>query len=862
MRLLRLLLHLYPAPLREDRGRELLALVARDLSSARGLARAGHWVAAAADIVASAIGAHLDLLTADLRDVGRTFRRSPGFAVTVVAVSALGVGATTTAFSLADHVLVRPLPFPDPDRLVKLWQDQSSRGYSRMELSPANFEDWRRQSTAFASVSAYTESAVTAVTASGPMRLSAAQVTVSLFDTLGVGAAHGRTFVAADETSATPPVVVSHGFWRAALGGRDDVLGTTLAMNGTPYTVVGVMPAGFDFPARDLDVWLPLWFTPDLLSDRTNVFLRAVARLAPGVTIERARGELSAIADGLARAYPEANDKTGATVVALRDEVPGQARTLIMALLGASAAVLVIACTNLASLLLARAAARQRELGIRLTMGARPRRLVRQMLTESLALAGLGGACGIAIAAVAVPVAAALVPTQLPIAEAPSLDWRMVAIAVTATVVTGLAFGLAPAWRLSRAGADVGLRHGARVFGTRSTERARATFVVAQLAATVALLVVAGLFLQALWRVRQIDPGFRADGVLTARIELPMPAYAGTKAREAFYARVLDEVRRQPGVTSAAYTSFLPIVMRGGVWPMLTNATTVADDARMASVRFVTPGYFAAMGVRMVSGRDIAPTDGEGTGPVAVVSESFARTHWPGRNPLGEHVGTPYTPQAQVVGVVGDVRVRGLERESEPQIYFAAAQMEDGSVLFFAPKDLVVRTAGPIEGLGAAIRRAVAGVDPLLPVTGVRPLSRVLDLDTESRRVQIDVLLGFSGLALLLVLVGVHSLLAYVVAARTQEIGVRMALGASPARVCGLVLSRTAVLSALGVTLGCAVAFAASRSLGALLAGISPADLSTYGAAALVSAGTALAASALPASRAARVDPLSAMRTE
>jgi predicted permease len=484
------------------------------------------------------------------------------------------------------------------------------------------------------------------------------------------------------------------------------------------------------------------------------------------------------------------------------------------------------------------------------------------MLTESLALAGLGGACGIAIAAVAVPVAASLVPTQLPIAEAPSLDWRMVAIAVAATVVTGLAFGLAPAWRLSRAGADVGLRHGARVFGTRSTERARAGFVVAQVAATVALLVVAGLFLQALWRVRQIDPGFRADGVLTARIELPMPAYAGTKAREAFYARVLDEVRRQPGVTSAAYTSFLPIVMRGGVWPMLTNATTVADDARMASVRFVTPGYFAAMGVRMVSGRDIAPTDGEGTGPVAVVSESFARTHWPGQDPLGEHVGTPYTPQAQVVGVVGDVRVRGLERESEPQIYFASAQMEDGSVLFYAPKDLVVRTAGPIEGLAGAIRRAVAGVDPLLPVTGVRPLSRVLDLDTESRRVQIDVLLGFSSLALLLVLVGVHSLLAYVVAARTQEIGVRMALGASPARVCGLVLSRTLVLSALGVTLGCAVAFAASRSLGALLAGVSPADLSTYGAAALVSAGTALAASALPASRAARVDPLSAMRTE
>lgn len=861
MRLLRLLLHAFPASLREERGHEILALIDRERAGARGLARTWRELAAAVDILASAAGAHLDLLRADIRDVGRTWRHSPGFATAVVAVSALGVGAATTAFSLADHVLVRPLPFPEPDRLVNLWQDQSSRGYSRIELSPANYEDWRRQSTAFASMGAHTQLAVNAQTSSGPMRLSAAQVTPSLFQTLGVGAAKGRTFVAADESSATHPVVVSDAFWQATLGGRDDVLGLPLTLNGATYVIAGVMPPGFDFPARDVDAWMPLWFTPELLEDRGNLFLRVVARLAPGATLARARAELSAIADGLARAYPDTNDKTGATVVSLRDEVPRQARTLIVALLGASAAVLLIAATNLASLLLARAAARQRELAIRLAMGARPRRLARHVLTESLVLAGLGGVCGTLLATAAVPIAAALVPTQLPIADAPSLDWRMVGIAVAVTLVTGVAFGLVPAWRIGRTGVD-GLRHGTRVFNTRGTEHTRSAFVVAQVSAAVALLVVAGLFLQALWRVQLIDPGFRADGVLTARTELPMPEYGETAKRERFYRRVLDEVTQVPGVSGAAYISFLPMVMRGGIWPMLTNDTTVPEDARMASVRFVTPGYFSVMGVPLLNGRDVAPTDAAGTTLVAVVSASFASTHWAGRDPLGQFVDTPFTEPMQVVGVVGDVRVRGLERESEPQIYFASAQMVDNGAIFYAPKDLVVRTAGPVEGLAPAIRRIVSGVDPLLPVTSVRPLTQIVELDTEARRSQIAVLAAFAGLAVLLVLVGIHSLLAYVVAARTQEIGVRMALGASQARVVGLVLSRSALLAGAGVVLGCAVAYAASQTLRALLAGVSPADVSTYVTAAALAVVGALVASAMPARRAARVDPLAAMRAE
>ena len=335
----------------------------------------------------------------------------------------------TATFSVADHVLVRPLPFADADRLVKLWQDQSYRGYSRMELSPGNFEDWRRQSRSFASSAAFTSTSVNAMTSAGPLRLNAAQATSSLFETLGVSAALGRTFVSADERDVTTrPVVLSDRLWRTTFGGRAEVLGTTVTLNGESHVVVGVMPGGFDFPRRDTDVWLPLSFAPDDLADRSNVYLQAIARLRPGVSLAEARAELNVIAAGLARAFPEANERTGAAVIQLRDEVTRQARLMLLALVGASACVLLIACANLASLLLARAVQRRRELVVRVSMGARPGRLARQLLTESLGLSALGGAIGVAVALAAVPAAAALVPTSLPIAEAPSADIRMLAV--------------------------------------------------------------------------------------------------------------------------------------------------------------------------------------------------------------------------------------------------------------------------------------------------------------------------------------------------------------------------------------------------------------------------------------------------
>ena len=864
MRAYRALLILYPSSFRAEYGEEMDAIFARRVREAPGaLGLAALWAQALRDVIPNAVRLHADILRQDLRYTARALSRSPGFAATAILVAAIGIGAATATFSILDHVLIRPLPFPESDRLVDLWQDQSARGYSRMELSPANYRDWKRLSTSFEAMGAYHATSANLVGQGEPQRLDGAAVTFELLRALGARAALGRVFEPADARTGAPgTMLLGFRLWQERFGGDPAMLGRKVILDDTPYEIVGVMPRDFRFPTRDAEFWTPERFGEQDFEDRTNTYLRVVARLRPGISLAQARAEMRLVAGQLERAFPKENARIGATVVALRDEVSPRSRLLLEALFGAAIGVLLIACTNLASLLLARALSRRRELAVRAALGAGRERLVRQLLTESLFLFACGGALGLLGAILAGPLVARLVPNALPIGETPAVDLRMLAIAAFLTLTTGIGFGVVPALRTCGDLDAGGLREGPRAGAGRRTERLRGVLVVAEVTASVALLICSGLLLRALWRTEQTDPGFRSEGVLTLRTSLPLPKYAATPLRDRFYASVLSEIRELPGVSDAAYVSFLPMVMRGGIWPVAVNGEPEdrAENAT-ASLRFVTPGFFATLGIPRLLGRDVSEADTRASPLVAVVSDSFVRRCWPGENPLGRRFRFAFDDRT-VVGVVGDIRVRGLERESEPQVYLPSRQAADGALPWYVPKDLVVRSSVAPATLFPAIRRIIAKGDPQLPVSDVRPLSEIVEADTAPRRVQAGVVGVFAAVAFLLAGIGIHGLLAFTVSQRVQEIGVRVALGARPRDILEMVLKRGALLSAAGVVLGASLAYAAGRAMQALLAGVGPADAPTWLAAVALSLAMTAAGGALPALRAVRVDPLTAIRAE
>lgn len=778
-------------------------------------------------------------------------------------VGALGIGATTAVVAVTDHVLVRPLPFPSASRLVRLYQDQSFRGYSRMELSPPNFGDWRRESRSFSGMAAYSTFSFNLVGKGDPLRLDGVMATSDMFAVLGVSPLLGRSLTSIDDQPSSPlTMVMSYRLWTTAFGGRPDVLGQSVTLNDDSYVVVGVMPPQFSFPSRETPFWVPLRMTGDLMADRANWFLNVIARLADGTTIEQARAELGGIAAQLSRAYPDTDALNGATVIHLRDEVSANGRLLLWALLGAGLCMLLIACTNLAGLFLARALDRQRELSVRAALGADRNRLVRQMLVEHLLIACLGGALGAMLAVVGTPAVARLVPTTLPIAETPAADGRLLAISIGLTIITGFVFGVVPARRLAGSVSIEGLRDGGRVVASHSTERLRGALVCAEVAASLVLLVCAGLLILALWRVQQVDPGFRADGVVTLRTSLPVTRYDTATMREPFYHRVLEAVRALPGVTSAGYISRAPMLWGGGIWPVTVDGQPEdRSSSTTASLRMATPGYFETMRIPLLQGRYLEERDEPSTPRVAVVSQSFVDRHWPGKNPLGRTLTMAFDTYT-VAGVVGSVRNRGLERPSEPQVYLASAQMPGDSLVYYSPRDLVVRTSGAQETLLPLIRRAVTAVDPDVPVSDVQPMLNVVADDSAARLVQVRVLGVFAAMALALAAAGLHGLLAFSVASRTREIGVRVALGASRPSIVGLVLSRTVALAGLGVGAGSALALGLAQGLQSLLFGVNPWDGRVYVVAAALCVATALAGSVFPAIRALRVDPLLAMRAE
>jgi putative ABC transport system permease protein len=860
MRSYRALLRLYPASFRDEYGDELcgaFAERARELSGP--FASVMILLAALADVIPNAIAAHWDVLRQDLGYAARSLRRTPGFALTVVLVVALGVGANTAVFSLADAVLVRPLPFADPDRLVKLWEHIPAT--TTQEVSPANYRDWKAMTSSFSAMGAFTRRTTNLVGLAEPRRLETALVTPELLPLLGVAPLLGRVFTA-EEVATGRFALLSYALWRSQFGGAPDVLGRSVRLDGVAHTVIGVMPASFQFPSRAVEAWTPLVLREDDYAERNDTYLEVVARLRPGTSAERARRELAAVGARLERQYPEENADTGATVLGLRDELSERSRLLVLALCGATLCILLLACANLASLFLSRSAHRARELAVRAALGAGPQRLVRQLVTESLGIAFVGGIVGVAAAVAGAPLLARLIPSTLPIAEHASLDLRVLALAAAFVLLTGFAFGLAPAVRAGRSNTLEVLRSGAGATGGR-TQRLRAALVVVEVAASVVLLATSGLLIRAVWRMQTTDPGFVAEGVLTLQTALPLPKYDATARRAQFYDRVLEDVRALPGVRSAAYVTGLPMSMRGGIWPVsLAGEEVILTRANSVSLRYVTPQFFATLGIPLLRGRDVAATDTREQPFVAVVSESLAKRTWPNENPLGKRFNVGLSERT-VVGVVGDVRVRGVERQSEPQVYLPYQQVADGSLVGYIPKDLAVRTGTSGAGdLLSRIREIIKAADPEQPISQVRTLSEIVAEETASRRTQLWLLGALSAIALLIAGLGVHGLLTFTVAKRSQELGVRRALGAQAGEIIGLVLREGLALSLIGIVIGVAVASAAARGMSALLFGVHPGDPLTMAAAAALCLATALVGCLRPALRAARVDPLSALRAE
>jgi predicted permease len=853
MRFYHALLYLYPASFRSEYGEELCTAFAARMGGRSALAM---FFAALTDVVPNAMAVHLDILGQDVRFTARALRRaSPGFAFTAILVVALGVGANTAAFSLADFVLLRPLPFAEPDRLVKLWE--SSPGYTS-EFSPANFRDWSAMAKSFSGMGAYFANSANLVGGSEPRRIETARVTPELMPLMGVPSVLGRV-IAPEARDSGATAVISHGLWQSHFGGDRNVLGRTMRLDGTPYTVIGVMPPTYRFPSRQVDVWTPLRFTAEDFEDRNDNYLDVVARLGPGVSIEQARAEINRIGLLLQRQYPEENRDIGAVVLALKSQVAQSSRLLVLSLCGAALCILLLACANLASLLLARGLNRTRELAVRTALGAGRERLVRQLITESLGLSVIGGAVGIGIAAAGAPLLARLVPSSLPIGSVPSIDLRVLAFATVLIVVTGLISGVAPALRGGKTGPLDALRADARAGGGRR-QRMRSVLVMIEVTASIVLLVTSGLLMRAIWRIHAVEPGFRAEGVMTLRTALPFPKYQTTAARERFYARVLQETRALPGVQSAGYISGLPMVMRGGIWPVAIKGANVQRDAsNSASLRYATPGLLASLGIRLHRGRDISDSDTREHPFVAVVSESFAQRQWPGQDPIGRTFGFALNDRT-VVGVVDDVRVRGLERASEPQVYLPSGQVDDNQLIGYVPKDLVIRSSVPVEQMLPALRRIIASADPEQPISDVKLLSEILADDTAPRRVQLRLLMILSSLALLIAGVGIHGLLSFAVSQRTQELGVRKALGAQSSTLVGMVMREGLALALFGALAGVAIAILIGRAMSALLFGLSPADPQTILVAVALGLLTALVGCLRPALRAARIDPMTALR--
>jgi putative ABC transport system permease protein len=790
----------------------------------------------------------------------RSLRRSPAFTLVAVLCLALGIGANAAIFSVLNAVLLRPLPYAEPERLVRAYETLSGGG-RRGSVSFANFLDWREQGTGFERLAAWAEGSFTLQGAGGqPEQIPVIAGTAGLFQLLGARPIAGRVFSARGETGNV--VVLSEKLWRRRFAGERSAVGRTILLDGDPHTVLGVMPAGFNFPPDSTaEAWVLFDPSPQVKKNRNSHFLGVVGRLKPGVPAEKALAQLRQVAARLEKAYPKDQAERSADLQPLRETVVGETRPALLVLFGAVALVLLIACANVANLLLARAALRRQEVAVRLALGAGRARLVRQLLVESLVLASAGALLGALLAGWSLAVLEPLAEGVLPIPGGIPFDGRVFGFLLAVALLSGLAFGIVPALQASREDVrDTLSDAGAKATSGGRQQRLRSTLVVSEVALSLVLLIGAGLLLRGFLRLSLTPSGLISERVLTAHVALP-----DAKVKTAIphiFRPMLEKVRHLPGVRSAALISMLPIqdAWANGGYTVLGRPAPAPGMAPLAETRVATPGFFASLGIPILQGRDFAESDaGPGVRRV-IVNEALARQQFPGESPIGHQLrpeqGVPHT----IVGVVGSVRQAGLDVPPLAEIYFpyTEAGLEGG----LASGTLVVRTAVPPESLTAAVRQAVQEVDPGLPLYKVATMDEVIAKSLAGHRLNLWLLAIFAGIALVLSAAGLYGVISYLVAQRTREIGVRLALGAQTRDVIGLVMRQGARLTAVGIGLGLLGALAFTRVLASLLFGVSTRDPLTFSGVAALLAAVALLATWLPARRAARVEPIVAIRNE
>jgi putative ABC transport system permease protein len=790
--------------------------------------------------------------------------KRPGFTAMAVVALALGVGANTAIFSVVNAVLLRPLPYSEPERAVVVWlKGAEAAGGDRVPMSVMDLLDWRARNEVFESVGAFTGGQVSYTGGEAPEQIPGAQATADFFDTLGARPRLGRTFKPEDERpDAERVAVVSDGFWRRRMGADPAALGRVLTLDGRQYTVVGVMPEGFDFPTQDMEVWTAFQVRPP--SRRGPYFLTGLARVRAGVTLEQARAALNAMPDPEHQGNPPQGERFN--MLTVNDYLVGDVRPALLVLLGAVGLVLLIACANVANLLLARAASREREIAVRAALGASRWRLARQLLTESVLLGAAGGFAGLLLSVWGVDALLALSPEGIHRLREAHIDGRVLLFTLGVSLLSGVAFGLAPA--LQGAGADLNetLKEGGARGSTegRGRRRMRDALVVAEIALALMLLVGAGLLLKSFTRLQNVESGVRAERVLTMQVSLPRARYEEGPKRVEFFRQLLERVRAVPGVESAAATTSLPpdLLTASDNFSVEGRPEPPGGELPVADLLSVTPEYFRALGVPVVRGRLFTDADREGTPPVCVVNETLARQFFAGEDPVGKRLkqggsDRPGNQFMEIVGVVGDVRYEGLHAKVQPAFYLPYQQSP------WFDMSLVVRTnVSEPRTLAAAVSKEVWALDRDLPVARVATMEELMSRSVAQPRFRTLLVAVFSCVALLLAAVGVYGVMSYAVVRRTHEIGVRVALGARGRDVLRLVVGHGLRLVLAGIGCGLAGALLLTRVMEGMLYGVSAADPATYAVVALLLASVALLACFIPARRATKVDPMVALRYE